>query len=222
MYNKLTNCQIFKGLSEKEIDGLLLSIIHQNKKYSKDDSIIISNSEVTGLYIIVHGSVRGEMIDFSGKIIKIEDIESPRMLAPAFLFGKNNNYPVDIIANCDVELVYFHKDSFLRMLQLNQTVLMNYLDIISDRTHFLSTKIKFLSFQTIKGKFAHYIMNLAENNIKKEIYIPLPQTKLADLFGVTRPALCRVIRELHNDEIIFAEGKRIKILKKTSLIELIK
>jgi hypothetical protein len=32
--------------------------------------------------------VKGEMTDYNGKTIKIEDIEAPRPLAVAFLFGK--------------------------------------------------------------------------------------------------------------------------------------
>ncbi len=221
MHQILVNTLLFKGLAPNEIDDLLVSITYKNKKFTKNETIAFSGSELNGINILLRGSVRGEMVDYSGKVIKIEDIESPRTLAPAFLFGENNNYPVDIVANNNVELLYFHKNVFLKILQLNQTVLMNYLNIISTKSQFLSTKLKFLSFQTIKGKFAHYLINLAkqDNNI---LILPLSQTKLADLFGVSRPALGRVIRELHNDKIIYAEGKSIKILNRNVLINLIK
>ncbi|MCD4792855.1 MAG: Crp/Fnr family transcriptional regulator [Bacteroidales bacterium] len=222
MNHTIINCELFRGINISELEDLLTSVTHKNYKFSKDEIITSSRNEVRGLYILMLGSVRGEMVDFSGKVIKIEDIESPRMLAPAFLFGKNNNYPVDIIANNNTEFIYFHRSSFLKLLQLNQTVLMNYLNIISDRAQFLSTKIRFLSFQTIKGKFAHYIINLINENNKEDIILPLSQSKLADLFGVTRPALGRVIRELHNNKIIIAENKRIKILNKSQLVELMK
>ena len=65
-------------------------------------------------------------------------------------------------------------------------------------------------------------MNLSKEKNSQAFELLLPQVKLADLFGVTRPALGRVIRELHNDKIIFADGKKIKILDKIRLIELIK
>ena len=96
---------------------------------------------------------------------------------------------------------------------------MNYLNIISNQSQFLSTKIKFLSFHSIKGKFAHYIINLSNQSNKKEISLPLSQSKLASLFGVTRPSLSRVIRELNDTKIISAKGKKIKILDETALIE---
>lgn len=217
MKEELTNCKLFNGLNHRTIDELLSSISYQRRKFLKGEQIIFSNYEVSGLYIIIKGCVRGEMTDLSGKTIKIDDMKSSMMLAPAFLFGSNNLYPVDIIANCDTELVYIHKSSFLKLLQLNQTILMNYLNVVSDRAQFLSNRIKFLSFNTIKGKFANYILKLSRKNNDTNITLPLSQSKLAGFFGVTRPALSRTIRDLHNDKIIFAEGKKIKIIDKKAL-----
>jgi len=166
--------------------------------------------------------MRAEMTDMSGKTIKIEEIDSPRALAPAFIFGNENKFPVDIIANNNVELIFFYRDDFLKLLQLNQTILMNYLNVISNRTHFLTAKIKFLSFQTIKGKFANYLLSISKKLNSDEFVLPITQTKLASLFGVTRPALAKAIRELNMDEIITTDGKNIIIQDKPKLAGLIK
>jgi CRP-like cAMP-binding protein len=86
----------------------------------------------------------------------------------------------------------------------------------------LSQKLKFLSFHSIKGKFAYYILNLAKNNNTNYITLPASQAKLAELFGVTRPALARAIREMHNDRLIRADAKNIQILNTFELYELMK
>jgi len=65
-------------------------------------------------------------------------------------------------------------------------------------------------------------MNLSKEENSMDLKLQISHIKLADLFGVTRPALGRVIRELHNNSIIFAEGKKIKIINKQSLISQIK
>ena len=54
------------------------------------------------------------------------------------------------------------------------------------------------------------------------IILPLSQSQLADLFGVTRPSLGRAIRELHNGNIIRADAKSIQILNRSELYELMK
>ncbi len=112
-----------------------------------------SDDEITSQMVVLKGSVKGEMVDFTGKTIKIEDIASPRPLAPAFLFGNRNVFPVNIVANEEVDLLVIPKSSFIQLLQMNENILENFLSIISNRAQFLSNKIKFLSFQTIKGKF---------------------------------------------------------------------
>ncbi|MDD4216071.1 MAG: helix-turn-helix domain-containing protein, partial [Bacteroidales bacterium] len=75
---------------------------------------------------------------------------------------------------------------------------------------------------SIKGKFAFYILNLAKNSNSNYVTLPFSQSKLAELFGVTRPSLSRAIRELHNDNIIRAEAKNIQIINTYELYELMR
>lgn len=45
------------------------------------------------------------MIDYSGRLIKVEDIAAPRALAPLFLFGEENRFPVEVTANEPTEVI---------------------------------------------------------------------------------------------------------------------
>ena len=71
------------------------------------------------------------MMDFAGKVITIEEILPPRPLAPAFLFGKQNRYPVNIVANGEVTILSVPRDDFLKMMQNNEQILRNFVDIVS-------------------------------------------------------------------------------------------
>ena len=108
------------------------------------------------------------------------------------------------------------------MMQINEKLLVNYLNNVSGRAQFLTQKLKFLSFHSIKGKLAYYMLNLAKNGDLKYVTLPASQAKLAELFGVTRPSLGRALREMHNDGIIEVKAKDIKILDKDALVELLK
>ena len=118
-YLLLTQCPIFRGITEKEIEYLLKKIHFQIKSYSKDEVVVVAGEPVLNLQIILSGSVRGEMIDFSGKTIKIEDIEAPKPLATAFLFGQENKFPVTVTANNDAKILAMPVSEFLKLLQLN-------------------------------------------------------------------------------------------------------
>lgn len=205
------------GMDEKEIESFIQSFSHQVKKYTKDELIAISGEQITAQLIVVSGSVKGEMVDFTGKTIKIEDIAAPRPLAPAFLFGKNNVYPVNIVANESASILSIPKSSFIQMMQKDERVLKSVMNIISNRAQFLSNKIKFLSFQSIKGKLANYLLEKMEISKSDEVLLDKSQAQLADLFGVTRPSLGRTIREMDHEGIIDARAKQIKILDKEKL-----
>jgi CRP-like cAMP-binding protein len=105
-------------------------------------------------------------------------------------------------------------------LQHSQVVLKNYLNAISSRTQFLSNKIRFLSFKTIREKLANYILN----NIKKDSNVFIlnqSQTELADFFGVTRPSLARALAEMGKEGILHTERREITILDKEKLNKLL-
>ena len=222
MFEQLVKIPIFRGIESGKLESLLTSMPHQVKRYSKNDMIAYADDEVTSLLFVLEGSVKGEMVDFSGKTIKIEDIDSPRPLAPAFLFGKNNRYPVNIVANNDVVILSLPRQSLIRLLQQNELVLNNFLDNISNRAQFLSNKIKFLSFQSIKGKIAHYILKEMQKTGLSHVHLPVTQSDLAELFGVTRPSVGRAIKEMDRDGLISSKGSNIEILDRDGLSALLK
>lgn len=217
MMENLVECTFFRGLSENELEDLFKGIKYQRKRYEKEQVIAYADDEVKSLKILIEGTVRTEMMDYSGKTIKIEDLESPELLAPAFLFGKANRYPVTIIANTDVYLFSILKTDFIQLIQSNEKLLENFLNNISNRAQFLSSKIRFLSFQSIKGKIAQYLLQLSRKLNSADVILPKSQNELAEVFGVARPSLGRTIRELDKEGVIKAEGKKITILEKEKL-----
>lgn len=219
-YQLLTNCPIFKGITIKEAEHLLQKIHFQIKSYAKEEIVAVAGEPVRNLQIIMSGSVRGEMIDFSGKTIKIEDIEAPKPLATAFLFGKENNYPVTVTVNKDAKILVMPVEEFLKLLQLNSQILRNYLNSISSRAQFLSQKLHFLSFKTIKGKVSHYFLKQAGEKFHS-IELKNTQQQLADLFGVTRPSLARVFGEMQKEGLIKISNKTVTLLNKQALNDLI-
>lgn len=212
----LSQSTLFRNINEEVLHDLLQKVHYQVKSYSAGDVVVFSADKCNELQIVLAGSVRGEMMDMAGRVLKIEDITVSRPLAVAFLFGQNNCYPVTATANGDVKLLVFPRDSVIKMMQINVSFLTNFMNDVSNRAQFISGKLKFLSFQTLKGKLAHYLLELDQQQQGK-IVLSKTQEQLADLFGVARPSLGRTIRELHNEGIISAAGKNISIIDRAAL-----
>lgn len=218
-YSLLSSSSLFKGITPDEIELILSLIPYQIKKYQSGSMICISGEPVKALMVVSSGVVKGEMVDYAGRVIKIEDIPAPGAIAPAFIFGKKNRFPVNVIAISSVEILLIEKSDFLKLLKRDDSVLVNFLDMISNRSQFLTEKIKFLNFKTIKGKLAHYILqrSLTDGNV---LSLGMTQNDLADFFGVTRPSVGRALGELETEGYIEAKGKNIKIINKKGLAEL--
>jgi CRP-like cAMP-binding protein len=222
MIDTLLDCSLFKGMGAEEISAVLSDSSGRIRSYPRDTLIAQAGDEVLHLQIVLEGSVKGEMIDYSGKVIKIEDIDPPRPLAPAFLFGFQNRYPVNITAGGDVKVLSIPRERFLEILQNSKSVLVNFVDIISNRGQFLSSKIKFLSFSTIKGKLAQYLLDLSGKAGSLTFALSSSQAQLSELFGVARPSIGRAMSELNHDEIIRTVGREVTILDPAALSRLLK
>jgi CRP-like cAMP-binding protein len=218
-YPVLLKSPLFSGMSLEEISNVVNATPHRLRNYQSGALISLSGDQVNNFMLVLEGVVKGEMVDFTGRVIKIEDIYAPGALASAFIFGNRNRFPVNVIAVSNAKILIIEKSEFLTFLRKNDRILLNFLDIISNRSQFLSEKIKFLNFKTIKGKLAQYILHKAGND-KNEFVLDRTQNDLADFFGVARPSIARVIGELEEKGLLLIKGKRVKILDKKGLSEL--
>jgi CRP-like cAMP-binding protein len=218
-YSLLSNAPLFKGLTIVDIEKNLSGVPHRVKKFQAGSLISQSGEPVNSLMVVISGVVKGEMVDYAGRVIKIEDIPAPGALASAFIFGSKNRFPVNVIATSDAEILVIDKSDFLNLLMNNDKILVNFLDMISNRSQFLSEKIKFLNFKTIKGKLAHFILQKAGKD-GSAIILNMTQNDLADFFGVARPSVARVLGELEEEGYLEAKGKNIKVIDKEGLADL--
>lgn len=218
-YSILLKAPLFKGLAIDRIVTILSDVSVRVRRFSEGSMIALSGEKVNSLMLVLSGQVKGEMVDYSGKVIKIEDIYPPGALASAFIFGGRNMFPVNVTSVSDTELLIIEKRDLIGLLKRDEIILVNFLDMISNRSQFLSEKIKFLNFKTIKGKLAQFLLQKAGND-KSEIILDMTQNDLAEFFGVARPSIARAIGELEEGGYILSRGKRVRILDKSGLSRL--
>jgi CRP-like cAMP-binding protein len=212
----LLKAPLFKNLNADEITSLLATTSHRIKKYKADSFIARSGEVVDRIMVITSGIVKGEMVDYAGRVIKIEDIPAPGVLASAFIFGSSNRFPVNVVAVTDTEILMINKNDFLAMIIKSDRILINFLDMISNRSQFLTEKIKFLNFKTIKGKLANLLIQKAGPD-KSVVRLGMTQNEIADFFGVARPSVARVLSELEDEGYLQIDKKEIKIIDKERL-----
>lgn len=210
MLSALKESPLFKGLEIGEIETLIHHTPHQYKQFANKEVIAFSGERVEKAMLLLGGKLQGEMLDFSGNRLKIEEIEPPQMVAAAFLYGPQSVFPVNLSALSDGRLLVIFKKDFTQMLSGEPRVLNNYLNIVSGKAQFLSQKITFLSFRTIREKIAFFLLQQLKNE-GSVVNIDQNQTELAVLMGVARPSLARTISEMESEGIIRWERNRVTV-----------
>jgi len=216
MFESLKASPLFKGLEIEEINSLINNSSHQIKQFSNKEVLAYAGEKVEKAMILLEGKLQGEMIDFAGNSLKIEEMEPPQMVAAAFLYGPQSVFPVNLSAISEGKMLIIYKQDFTQLLSADPRVLNNYLNIISGKAQFLSRKITFLSFKTIKEKIAYYLLqNFKTGN--QVVIINQSQKGLAEMLGVARPSLARTISEMESDQLIKWERSQVEIVDLKSL-----
>jgi CRP-like cAMP-binding protein len=206
---------IFEGLTASEIGAVLDANHFQLRSYTRGAMIAQSGTPCEHIRIVLEGKVAGEMMDLSGKILKIEDLPPSKMIAPAFLYGRRRIYPVNVIASAPSVVWQMHRDDFSKLLQHEIRLLNNYLNAISNRAQFLSEKIRFLSFPSLRAKLA--FLFLRHSGGSEVFRLPLTHQQLSELFGVARPSVSREIRLMNSEGLIRSDREMITILNADKL-----
>ena len=221
MIPTLVNNPLFRGITPERLLADLEEISFHTRSYKKGEILAQQGAVCNRLVILTKGSVRGEMIDYSGRLIKVEDITAPRAIAPLFLFGEQNRYPVEVTANEPTEVIELPKPSVLSLFRKNELFLENYMNLSANYARTLSDKLFFMSFKTIRQKLASYLLRLYKQQQQTHITLDRSQQELSDYFGVSRPSLARELAHMQEDGLLIADRKHITILQKEELVRLI-
>lgn len=216
----LKTCPICSGLEVEDELAFMEDMNCVFKAYNKGDLIVNQGDPVDALYMLTIGSVKTEMVSEDGNVLNIENIVSPRPLAPAFLFSDNNRFPVNVYALEEVEVIKIPKLEIIKLMQTNPTFMQKYLTHNANRTQFLSNRLQMLCIKSIKGKIAHYLLEHCKE-VNKSFKVDKNQSELAEYFGVARPSLARSLSEMVEESVIFMQRKEFKILDLNKIKELL-
>ena len=214
------SCPLFIHLRQNEIDAILERAVAEERRVEKDNYVVRQGDTINHLYLLMEGLVRTEMVTKEGNVLEIEFIEPVRPLAPAFLVASENRFPVDVITTEQSVFYVIPKALWLKELMANETLLTNFMMVISNMSVFLSKKVQMMSIKSLKGKLSLYIL---ENTTPQQptFHLKRTQTQLAEYFGVQRPSLARTIGEMIREGWITLYRRELSVLQRGKLEELV-
>lgn len=212
MFSALTLTTLFAGHTPDELERLLGESVRETRHAAPGDVIALKGSPCHALLLLLEGTVRCEATASAGETVPVERLRAPGVIAPGLLYAPDNRFAVHWVAETPAVVAAIPKELWTDLLQSDKRLLENFLTLVSDASKPLSDKVVYRAFKTIKGKFSRYLLDQAEQAGSDRFRLKLTQREMANLFGVTRPALARAIGEMSAEGSIYVERKEVRIL----------
>jgi CRP-like cAMP-binding protein len=217
MYDTLSKSKLFAGFPKEQIELIFKEIHYRVRKHQKGELIFLAGDKIDSLMILLEGTISGEMVDGSGHVFRIENIHSGMTIAPGFIFGIYNHFPVNVVAVKSCKILSISKNDLIILMNKYPQLSINLTGIISNKTQFLALKIKSIFMQTIRGKIAVYLLDMSNSRNSREFEMDTSQTELARKFNVARPSVARVFSKMKSKGIIEVKRRKVKILDEIQL-----
>ncbi len=187
--DELKKLPLFAQCSEQDLRQLLDSP-HKRQEYDAGSLVLRAGDPCLSLMVLAEGTVETRMGSDEGREIVVERILAPELLAPAFLFSDNNNVPVEITAATPAVIWLINREGFSHFMRQHPNVMSAFMQSISEKSQFLSGKVR--SFAT-KGMHGRVLEHLDTHGTIANV------TATAEMLGVARPALSKVLSDMLAD-----------------------
>lgn len=204
----LHQCPLFADLEQAEVARMLAALPYGVHEYAAGEVVMLRGDSYESLRILLSGSVTAEMQSIAGKTMRMETLQAPELLASAVLFATRNRSPVTVTATSKSEVISFSRETVLELCRRYRPVLKALLSDVGNRLVFLAERMRLSQFTSIRQKLAIHLLERCYEQGGEEpadgsvVRLSGNRRQMAELFGVTRPALSRVLSELVDDEVI--------------------
>lgn len=194
---ELKQLPLFVGLKDGDLDELL-SAPHRRRVYPVGKTIMSAGDAVQSLMVLAAGRVETRMGGDEREVV-MDRLAAPCLLAPAFLFASVGTLPVDVMAIEECTVWMLNREGFVRFMAAHPDVMRRFLRMISDRSRFLSEKVRTFAIKGLRNRVLDYLsLHDAITSV----------AKTAEQLGVARPSLSRVLSEMVEEGIIKYSNKR--------------
>lgn len=217
----LRKINIFSDLRDREVDKLL-EIVEQ-KNFIKDSVILTQDDLGDALFIIVSGKVKVALLGEEGKEIILSTLKEGDFFGEmSLLDGEPRS--ASVIALEDSSLLIMRQDEFLNQIRRSPKIALKIMVEMSKRLRWADEKIGSLALLDVYGRVARVLLQLSkseEGGTKKGMIIKKRPThqEIANMVGISRETVSRVLSDFSKEGYITIEGKEIIIHKDLSQIE---
>jgi|WetSurMetagenome_2_1015567.scaffolds.fasta_scaffold134731_3 CRP/FNR family transcriptional regulator, dissimilatory nitrate respiration regulator len=214
---------LFRGIGSESLGIMLDCLNPRMKKYRQREIVVSYGQPFEGIGIIAAGKIALTREMYSGNRIMMGFLDSGEIFGEMVAFSDRKVWPMTVISQEDSVLLFLPPDRITHtcsnICASHTTLIMNMLQILSNRAMMLNRKIEHMSAKNIRGRISSYLLELMEDNKDRLLTIPMKRHELADYLNIPRPSLSRELGLMRDEGIIRFDGKNVTIADTRKLEE---
>ena len=211
----LQSSLLFRGIGNESLNIMLDCLKPKIRRCKQREIIVAYGQPFQGVGIIASGKIALTKETYSGNRIMMGILDTGDIFGEMVAFSEHRVWPMTVIAQEDCILLFLPPDKITgtcsNICASHSTLIMNMLQILSNRASMLNKKIEHLSAKNIRGKISSYLLDIYWQTGKATLTIPMKRHELADYLNIPRPSLSREMGLMRDVGMIEFNGSLITI-----------
>lgn len=215
----IRSSQLFSGITEEEIPGMLGCLEAKIKAYHKGEFIFRSGNTTSFLGMLLSGQAFILQEDFWGNRNIISSITQGQTFAETFACAPGAMMSVSVVAESDCSVLFLNVKRILTVCSSacshHSRVIRNLLSDMAEKNLANNEKLSHMAQRTTRAKLLSYFSSSARKNNSSAFDIPFSRQQLADYLSVERSGLSLELSKMRREGLIDFHKNHF-ILKKKS------
>jgi len=213
----LVRSHLFSELSDQQMERVRC---HSHiTDMVEGESLFFQGDNASCFYLLLKGRIKLFRVSPDGKEKVVEIIESGSTFAEALMFMDRPHYPVTSTALAPSRVIGINGREFKSMLRESIDSCFLLLGSMSFRLRSLISEIDALSLDTGTVRTVAYLLHQAPPD-RVSFQLKVAKSVIASRLSVKPETFSRILKSLHESEIVTIEGRHVTIHDREAMISL--
>ena len=202
----LANTQLFRGISECEIEELLLCLGAHERSFQKGDVIFRAGSPVDAFGLVEKGSVNIVVNLYWGNSIIFGHMGKGEVFAENYAAVPGKELLCDVVACEDTQVLFLKMQSVMTTCRMgcayHNRIIQNMLRISAQKNLNMSSRMMHTASKSLRERLLSYFSEQALERGSAHFTIPFNRQQLADYLAVNRSAMSNELSKMQEEGLI--------------------
>lgn len=210
----MNEIHIFDNISKEELDRMIICFKAQIKSFPPQTRISLSESNHSKIGVMLSGEADLIKYDYDGYRNIIEHLYEQDLFGHIFLQPFDDN-DMEVVSTTACQVLYFDYSHLIKRCESaclhHSLIVSNVLQIFSNKTRKLHSRIEVLSQRSIRSKLMIYFYQMSYKHHSDHFSLPFTLNSMADYLFIDRSAMLREMKKMREEGLIESKGRHITL-----------